>query len=130
MKHEQISITPSNSAPPKGPYSPALKSGDLLFVSGQIGLDPATGKLVPGGTLPELKQALSNLHTLLQAAGTTPAAVLKTTLFLVDMGEFAAANEAYAAFFQALPRPTRSCVAVSALPAGARVEIEAIARLG
>ncbi len=129
MKHDAIAINTSNSSHTKGPYTPAIKSGDFLFVSGQIGLDHATGKLVSGGTLPELKQALSNLHTLLQAAGATPAAVLKTTLFLVDMGEFAAANEIYAAFFQALPRPARSCVAVAALPAGARVEIEAIARI-
>lgn len=129
MKNDSIAIHQSNSANTNWPYTPAIKSGDFLFVSGQIGLDLATGKLVPGGTLPELKQALSNLHTLLQAAGATPAAVVKTTLFLVDMGEFAAANGVYADFFDAAPKPARSCVAVVALPAGARVEIEAIARL-
>jgi 2-iminobutanoate/2-iminopropanoate deaminase len=129
MNHELIAVHPSNSAAPKGPYTPAIRSGDFLFVSGQIGLDPATGKLVPGGTQHELKQALNNLHTLLQAVGATPAAVVKTTLFLVDMGEFAAANEVYARFFDAAPKPARSCVAVVALPAGARVEIEAVARL-
>ena len=121
-------IHPQGSAPVKGPYSPALKSRDFLFCSGQIGLDPATGKLAPGGTCAELARALANLDLLLQAAGLSRAAVLKTTLFLVDMGEFAAANEVYAGFFRESPRPARTCVAVSALPAGARVEIEAVAR--
>ena len=130
MKHESIAVYPSNSAKPQGPYTPALISGDFLFISGQVGLDPATGKIVEGGTLAQLKQVLSNLNTLLKAGGATPASVVKTTVFLVDMGEFAAVNEVYTAFFQALPKPARSCVAVAALPGGARVEIEAIARLG
>ena len=113
----------------KGPYTPAVRAGDLLFCSGQIGIDSTTGKLAPGGTASELRQALSNLETLLKAAGATRASVVKTTLFLVDMGEFAAANEAYAAFFTTDPKPARSTVAVAALPAGARVEIEAVAAL-
>ena len=117
------------SAPPKGPYTPALKAGGFLFCSGQIGLDPATGKLVAGGTCAELRQALANLEVLLKAAGLGPTSVAKTTLFLVDMGEFAAVNEVYAAYFGASPRPARSSVAVAALPAGARVEIEAVALL-
>lgn len=113
----------------KGPYTPAVKAGDLLFCSGQIGIDPGTGKLAPGGTSAELRQALTNLEGLLKAAGATKASVVKTTLFLVDMGEFAAANEVYAGFFVSDPRPARSTVGVSALPAGARVEIEAVAAL-
>ena len=116
-------------ANPVGPYSPSLRVGSLLFCSGQIGLDPTTGKLVEGGTLAQARQALANLDALLKGEGLTSAHTVKTTLFLVDMAEFAAVNEVYAAHFQALPRPARSCVAVSALPLGARVEIEAIARL-
>ena len=119
-------ITPSGAVV-KGPYTPAVRAGALLFCSGQIGIQPETGKLAPGGTVAELKQALLNLEALLKAAGAAKASVVKTTLFLVDMGEFAAANEAYAAFFTADPKPARSTVAVAALPAGARVEIEAVA---
>ena len=116
-------------AKPVGPYSPSIRSQGFLFCSGQIGLDSATGKLVEGGTVPQLRQALANLDAMLKAEGLGPQHVVKATLFLVDMGEFAAANEAYAAYFQASPRPARSCVAVSALPLGGRVELEAIARL-
>ena len=119
-------IQPSGSLV-KGPYTPAVRVGDLLFCSGQIGLDSATGKLASGGTLAELKQALSNLEALLKTAGLTKASVVKTTLFLVDIGEFVPVNAAYGDFFSADPRPARSTVGVSALPAGARVEIEAIA---
>ena len=114
--------------PAKGPYTPAIRCGALLFCSGQIGVDGA-GKLVEGGTLAQLRQALANLDALLKGEGLGSDRVVKTTLFLVDMGEFAAVNEAYAAYFQAQPRPARSCVAVAALPLGARVEIEAVARL-
>lgn len=81
-----------------------------------------------GGTLKELEQVFRNLDALLEACGLSRARVVKSTLFLVDMGEFAAVNEAYGAFFQDAPRPARSCVAVSALPAGARIELEVIAR--
>ena len=122
-----MKIEPVQTGPVKGPYTPAIKAGGLLFCSGQIGVDPATGKLVPGGTLAELRQALANLDALLKAAGLSSASVVKTTVFLIDMGEFAAVNEAYAAHFAASPRPARSCVAAAALPAGARVEIEAVA---
>lgn len=121
------SIQASQSAPVKGPYSPAIRCGNMIYFSGQIGTDPKTGTLAQGGSIPEFKQALTNLNTLLEAAGLTPADVVKTTVFLVDMADFAAMNEAYAAFFKDLPRPARSCVAVTALPAGARAEIEAVA---
>lgn len=128
MKHELKCIQPAGSAPVQGPYSPALDLGDFLFISGQVGLDPATRKIVPGGTLMEFEQVLRNVRVLLEAAGLKPAQVVKTTLFLMDMGEFAAVNEIYAAFFKALPRPARSTIQVAALPGGARIELEAIAR--
>ncbi len=116
-------------AKPVGPYSPSLRAQGFLFCSGQIGLDPASGKLAEGGTAPQLRQALANLDALLKAEGLGPQHVVKTTLFLIDMGDFGTANEIYAAYFQASPRPARSCVAVSGLPLGARVEVEALARL-
>ena len=128
MKHVANCVQPSGSAPAQGPYSPALDLGDFIFISGQVGMDPATKKVVPGGTLPEFHQALKNVRALLEAAGLMPAQVVKTTLFLMDMGEFAAVNEVYAGFFKDLPRPARSTIQVAALPGGARIEIEAIAR--
>lgn len=122
-------VNAPGSAPPVGPYSPALKAGGFLFCSGQVGLDPASKRLVPGGTVAELRQALANVEALLKGAGLTRGHVVKTTLFLVDMAEFAAANEAYGAFFSGSPRPARSTVAVAGLPLGARVEVEVIAVL-
>lgn len=110
-----------------GPYSQAIRSGDLVFSAGQIGLDPATGELVPGGVAAEARRALANLAAVLEAAGAGLAAVVKTTVFLVDMADFAAVNAVYAEHFATEP-PARSTVAVAALPRGARVEIEAVAR--
>lgn len=111
-----------------GPYSQGLRAGDLVFCSGQIGLDPATGELVPGGTREEARQALRNLEAVLRAAGASPRDVVRTTLYLVDMGDFAAVNEVYAESF-AVPFPARATVGVASLPRGARVEIDAMARL-
>jgi len=119
-------IFPDNGAKPIGPYSPAIRIGDFLFTSGQIGLDPKTAKLVPGGVMAETRQALKNLGTLLKAGGTSFERVVKTTLFLKDIADFAAVNEIYAQYFKSEP-PARSTVQVSALPGGALVEIEAIA---
>jgi 2-iminobutanoate/2-iminopropanoate deaminase len=117
----------SGGAPrPVGPYTQAIAAGDLVFCAGQIGLDAETGQLVPGGTLAELRQALSNLAAVLAAAGLGLDDVAKTTLFLVDLADGPAVNAAYGAAFRA-PYPARSTVQVSALPAGARVEVEAIA---
>jgi 2-iminobutanoate/2-iminopropanoate deaminase len=99
---------------------------DLVFCAGQIGLDPASGRLVSGGTVAELRQALANLAAVLAAADLALDDVVKTTLFLVDLADGPAVNAAYAAKFAA-PYPARSTVQVSALPAGARIEIEAIA---
>ncbi|HHJ06556.1 MAG TPA: RidA family protein [Anaerolineae bacterium] len=109
-----------------GPYSQAVKSKRMVFTAGQIPLDPATGKLVEGGIEEQTRQALANLKAVLKAAGSGMNAVMKTTVFLLDMGEFAAMNAVYAEFFPKNP-PARSAVQVAALPLGARVEIEAIA---
>lgn len=110
-----------------GPYVQALRSGGWIFSSGQLGLDPGTGKLVDGGVAEQARQALANLAAVLEAAGGGLDTVLKTTVFLVDMADFPAMNAVYAEAFGAHP-PARSTVAVAALPLGGRVEIEAVAR--
>jgi len=109
-----------------GPYSQAIRVGDLVYTAGQLGIDPATGKLVEGGIQAQTRQALTNLAAVLEAAGSDLAHVVKTTVFLQDIGEFKAMNEVYATFFPQEP-PARSAVEVAALPLGARVEIEAVA---
>ncbi len=109
-----------------GPYSQAVRAGGLVFCSGQIPLDPATGKVVDGGIEAQTRRVLENLAAVLAAAGTGLDRVVKTTVFLADMGEFAAMNAVYAGFFPAGP-PARAAVEVSALPRGVRVEIEAVA---
>ena len=112
---------------PAGPYAPVRRVGDWVITSGQIGL--ATGpdgqaSLVEGGTVPELRQALANLVAVLAEEGATLADVVKTTLFLTDMGDFAVANQVWVEVF-AEPRPTRSAIGVAALPLGASAEVEA-----
>ena len=107
------------------PYSPAIRVDDLVFLSGQIGM--ASGTLVSGGIAAETRQSLANVRTILDAAGLTPADVVKCTVFLVDMAEYDAMNTVYGEFFRVAP-PARSAVAVAALPRNARVEIECIAR--
>ena len=109
-----------------GPYSAAVESGDLVFVSGQIPLDSGTGKLVGGDIAAQARQSLENLKTILGAAGLTFAHVVKTTIFLASMGDFAAVNEVYKTYVGE-PYPARSTIAVAALPMGAKVEIEMIA---
>jgi len=110
-----------------GPYSQAVDSGKgLLFISGQIPVDPATGAFAEGGIKAQTRQSLLNAQSILQAAGLDLSNVVKTTVFLADMGDFAAMNEVYAQFFNE-PYPARSAVAVKALPKGALVEIECIA---
>ena len=109
-----------------GPYSQATRAGGLLFTAGQVGFDPSTGELVDGGIAEQTERVLLNIRAILQAGGLDMANVIKTTVFLVDMGDFAVMNTAYAAAFGD-HRPARSTVAVAALPRGARVEIEAIA---
>ena len=110
-------------SPPVGPFSPAVPSGDFIFFSGQVGQDPATGKLVEGGVEAEARQLFSNLHTLLEAADKGFADVVKANVYLTDMGDFSAVNAIYAKQFAA-PYPARTTVAVAALPLGARIEIE------
>lgn len=109
-----------------GPYSQAIVAGDLVLCAGQVGLDPATAKLVPGGIEPETTRALENLSAVLASAGASLADVVKTTVFLADLADFKAMNEVYARHFTP-PFPARSTVQVAALPATARVEIEALA---
>ena len=117
----------STAAPaPVGPYSQAIKANGMLFCSGQIGLDPATGTLVDGGVAAQTRRALENLSAVLEAGRSSLHLIVKTTIFIVDMNDFATVNAAYAAYFPHVP-PARSTVAVAALPLGAHVEIEAIA---
>ena len=110
-----------------GPYSQAIDSGaGLVFLSGQLPIDPATGAFPEGGVKEQTRQSILNAQAILQEAGLSLSKVVKTTVFLADMGDFAAMNEVYAQFFQA-PFPARSAVAVKTLPKGALVEIECIA---
>lgn len=122
-------IVSSDQAPKAiGPYSQAVDTGDLVFLSGQIPLDPATGQFVGAGDVQaQTERVIQNLKGVLQAAGLGLANIVRTTVFLVDLAEFAKMNEVYARHFSADP-PARSTVQVSALPRGARVEIDAIAR--
>ena len=110
-----------------GPYSQGIDAGDLVFCSGQLGLDPASGVLVEGGVEAQAERSLRNLAAVLDAAGLAWADVVKTTIFLVDMADFVAVNAVYGRFMPE-PPPARSTVAVAALPKGGLVEIEAIAR--
>ena len=112
-----------------GPYSQAIVAGGFVFASGQIPLDPSTGEFVAGGVAEQTRQVLRNLSKVLEAAGTGLAGVVKTTVFLADMNDFAAMNEVYASFFPDSP-PARSTVQAAGLPRGARVEIDAIALAG
>ena len=109
-----------------GPYSQAVEQGGFVFLSGQIGLDPASGALVGGGTVAEAEQVLKNLAAVLAAAGLAFEHVVRTTIYLVDLADFAAVNEVYGRHVRE-PFPARATVGVAALPRGARVEIDAIA---
>jgi 2-iminobutanoate/2-iminopropanoate deaminase len=109
-----------------GPYSQAIRSAELVFCSGQLGLDPATGELVEGDTAAQAERALRNLGAVLDAAGCSFADVVKVTIFLTDLADFTAVNAVYVRFMDE-PAPARSTVEVAGLPKGARIEIEAIA---
>ncbi|AKV02053.1 Endoribonuclease L-PSP [Labilithrix luteola] len=111
-----------------GPYSQAIRSGDLVFLSGQVPLDPKTGELIRADIATETDRVLDNLGAVLAAAGCSFANVVKTTIFLTDLGDFQTVNVTYAKRF-GNPPPARATIQVSALPKGARVEIEAIARV-
>jgi 2-iminobutanoate/2-iminopropanoate deaminase len=126
MAGETVSTTGAPRA--IGPYSQGIKAHGFLFTAGQVGFDPESGELVDGGIAEQTHRVLQNLRAILRAGGTDVSQVVKTTVFLVDMADFALMNEVYAEFFGD-HRPARSTVAVASLPRGARVEIEAIAEL-
>jgi 2-iminobutanoate/2-iminopropanoate deaminase len=125
---ERKTLSAENTPKAIGPYSPAVRAGDLFFSSGQLGLDPATGERVPGGTAAETRQALLHCAHLLETAGGSMQDVLKTTVFLADLADFSQMNAVYAEFFPDSP-PARTTIQAAALPKGARVEIECVARL-
>jgi 2-iminobutanoate/2-iminopropanoate deaminase len=119
-----VQSVPTPNAPPvAGPYSPAVRAGDWVVLAGQVGIDPATGSLVAGGTEAEARQVLANVTAVLGDCGSTWGDVAKVTIFLTDLADFAAVNRIYEAALDA-HRPARSTVGVDALPAGARIEIE------
>lgn len=109
-----------------GPYSQAVEHGGMIYVSGQLPIDPATGEFAEGGTKELTRQSMNNISAILEAAGSGMNKVVKTTIFVQDLGEFGAVNEAYAEFFGETA-PARACVQAAALPKGAQLEIEAIA---
>ena len=112
-----------------GPYSQAVQAGDFLYCSGQVPLVPATGEMVAGGIIEQTVQVMENLKQVLQAAGADFSCVVKTTIFLADMNDFAVVNEQYGRYFSGVA-PARATVQVAALPKNARIEIEAVAYLG
>jgi 2-iminobutanoate/2-iminopropanoate deaminase len=122
----KLVIKPAQAAAPVGPYSHAVRVGDLLFCSGQIPLDPATGQLVAGDIKVQTERVLENIKVILADQRLNFASVVKTTVFMTNLGEFAAMNEAYARYFTG-DYPARSTVQVAALPRGAAVEIEVVA---
>ncbi|OFV85314.1 MAG: reactive intermediate/imine deaminase [Acidobacteria bacterium RIFCSPHIGHO2_12_FULL_67_30] len=119
-------IATPNAPAAIGPYSQGIQAGGFLFLSGQVALDPATGQLVGGDIRAQTERVLKNLEAVLAAAGSSMAAVVKTTVYLADLNDFAAMNEVYARFFSA-PPPARSTVQAARLPRDARVEIDVIA---
>ena len=124
-------ITTSAAPAPVGPYNQAVLAGGWLYCSGQIPLDPDTGAMVGNGDVAaETRQVLKNLSAVLQEAGASPAQVVRTTVFLADLGDFQTVNELYTEVFGDGVSPARACVQVAALPKGARVEIDCVAWLG
>jgi 2-iminobutanoate/2-iminopropanoate deaminase len=121
-------VTAAGAARAIGPYSPALKIGNLLFLSGSIPLDPVSGQLVQGGIVEQTTRVMENIKALLEAAGASFNQVARTTVFMIDLGEFAQMNEVYSKYFAA-PYPARSTVQVVKLPRDVRVEIDVIAVL-
>ena len=119
-------ISTSNAPAAIGPYSQAIQVGNLLYASGQIPIDPSTGSIVDGGIKEQTRQSLLNVQAILEEAGLSFANVIKTTVFLADINDFADMNGIYAEFFSE-PYPARSAVAVKSLPKGALVEIEVVA---
>jgi 2-iminobutanoate/2-iminopropanoate deaminase len=128
MSEARRVVQSPNAPKPGAYYSQAIASGDLLFCSGQIAIDPQTGEMVPGGIEAETERVLQNLTAVLAAAGASLADVVKTTIYLSDFSEFPAMNAVYVRAFPSEP-PARATVGVVALPRGAKIELEAIARL-
>ncbi|MEB3276516.1 MAG: RidA family protein [Cyanobacteriota bacterium] len=127
---ELQAVNTSAAPAPVGPYNQAVRAGNLLFCSGQIALDPASGMMVGGGDVEaETRQVLSNLQAVLAEAGCSPTQVVRTTVFLADLADFAKVNALYAELFGQGVAPARACVQAAALPKGARVEIDCIAVL-
>jgi 2-iminobutanoate/2-iminopropanoate deaminase len=124
----KVQILSKFAPAPIGPYSQAIRAGDWLFVSGTLGIDPGTGALVPGDAAAQAGKALANLTEILKSSGATPRMVVKTTIFLKDMDDFAKVNDVYATVFTHEP-PARSTVQVARLPKDALVEIDAVAFL-
>jgi 2-iminobutanoate/2-iminopropanoate deaminase len=123
---ELRSVSSEKAPKALGPYSQAIVTGDLVFCAGQVGLDPATGSVVSGDIKDQTRRCLDNLAAVLEAAGSSLDRVTKTTVFLTDLAEFTAMNEAYAERFGG-HKPARSTIGIAALPRGARIEIECIA---
>lgn len=128
MSSDRAPISTEHAPSAIGPYSQAIRSGDLLFLSGQIPLDPKTGEMIEGDVRAQAERVMENLAGVLEAGGATFARVLKTTIFLTDLADFKVVNEVYGKRFEGLAPPARSTVQVAALPRGAKVEIELIAR--
>ena len=122
---ELIKVHTDKAPAALGPYSQAVVAGEMVYLSGQGGINHETGKLVEGGVVAEAKQIMKNIGAVIEAAGTSFENVVKTTVFLADMGDFAAFNEVYAEYFTT--KPARSCVAVKTLPAGFAAEVEVVA---
>lgn len=123
-----MKIVSTNNAPGAiGPYSQAVIAGGMVYTSGQIAIDPATGNMVEGGVKEQTEQVCKNVKALLEASGTSIEKVVKTTCFLADMADFAAFNEIYAGYFTG--KPARSCVAAKTLPKGALVEVDTVCLL-
>jgi 2-iminobutanoate/2-iminopropanoate deaminase len=122
-------VKTEKAGPPVGPYSQGIKAGGFVFVAGEKGLDPATGKIVPGGIEAETRRTLENVKAILEAGGSTMDLVVSTFVFMTDLAEFPRMNAVYAEYFKANP-PGRTTVEVKSLPAGAHVEITAYALAG
>jgi 2-iminobutanoate/2-iminopropanoate deaminase len=125
---ERSAIRTSKAPAPIGPYEQAVVVGGLVFTSGQIGLDPATGEMVPGGVDAEARRVFTSLCAVLEAAGSSPRDVVKTTLYLRDLSDFGRVNAIYETFFGEA-KPARTTVGVSALPRGAAIEADVVARV-
>jgi 2-iminobutanoate/2-iminopropanoate deaminase len=123
---EKKVISPAGGPPPKGPYSPAIAYGNLVFVSGQGAVDPATGEVKSGDVLEELKLVVQNIRTILEAAGSSMDRILKVNMYLADIGDFQRVNDAYRGYFGPV-FPARTTIQAGKLPLGLKVEIEVIA---